>query len=209
MSGIAGMLMQDIVRPWWDERWVTKVIWQFALIPLAWLVVLLVRRERPGAAWWWMAGAFAVSWLADAPVDSMPRAYQYVPPAVYPVVQSSIFGRVLLLHRRHAITLLGVLSAGGLIAVLWNGVKGPDVLLHTVAFLAVVVIVANTPELPARLQVCLLVYFGLGWVTWVTHFRMLTLATYYPYQSARLAGLLLFCFAAMKPGTTLRLVRSA
>lgn len=199
-----------IDRPWWDQRWVTDVIWQFALIPLVFLGALRLRGQRRDPAYWWMAGAFAVSWLADAPIDHMPKAYHWIPSAVYPVAQSSLFGRVLLLHRRHAIMLLGLLVAVGIVAVFWTGAKGPDIALHSVAFLAVVAIVADRPELPARLQAALFVYFGLGWVAWLAHARWLLVpTTYYPYQGVRLAGLLLFCWAALDPSPNLRLVEAS
>jgi hypothetical protein len=198
-----------ITRPWWDQRWVTDVVWQFALIPLAFLAVLRALGRRINEALWWMAGAFALSWVADAPVDHIPKLYHWVPSAVYPVSQSAIFGRALLLKVRYEMILLGVLTAVGLIAGLWTGAKGPDILLHTVAYLAVCVVVADRPEIPARLQISLFVYFGLGWVAWLVHARFLIVpTTYYPYQFVRFAGLLLFCWAAMKPGPTLQLART-
>jgi hypothetical protein len=195
-----------IDRPWWDQRWVTTVVWQFALIPLVALTVLRMLGNRRDAAYWWLAGAFAVSWLADAPVDHMPREFHWIPSAVYPVSQSALIGAVLL-SRRRAVALLGLLVAVGLVAAFWTGAKGPDILLHSVAFLAVVAIVADRPELPQRLQACLFVYFGLGWVAWLVHARWLVLATYYPYQAIRLAGLLLFCWAAMKPSPNLKILK--
>jgi len=71
----------------------------------------------------------------------------------------------------------------------------------------VVAIVADRPELPHRLQWCLFVYFGAGWVLWLIHVQWLIVETWYPYQAARLVGLLLFCWAALDPSPSLKLVR--
>jgi len=62
-------------------------------------------------------------------------------------------------------------------------------------------------ELPVRLRWSLGVYFGLGLAAWLVHVLWLVVATWYPYQAVRLAGLLLFCWAATRPASSLRVVR--
>ena len=185
------------------------------LLPLAFLGVLRARGQRRDVAWLWLAIAFAVSWLADVVSSALAAPDRWIVSLVYPIAQAAIVGRVLLTRRR-AIALLGLLVLTGCVAVLWRGVEGPDAVLRSIAWLSVVAIVADRPELPARLQWCLFVYFGVGWLSWIAHVEWIhehphahgIAPTWYAYQGVRLAGLLLFCWAAMKPGPSLRLVRA-
>jgi hypothetical protein len=197
----------SVVHPWWDQRWIANVAWQMALIPLAWLSILRWGDWRVmDSAWWWMAGAFAVSWLADAPIDHMPHVYDWLSVFVYPIAQSVLVGAVLL-PRVHAILLMGLLIGTALFVILTRGTVGPDAALSSVANLAVVWIAWTRRELPQPLRLALFVYFGLGWIVWLVHVEWLTVATWYPYQCVRLVGLLLFCWAAVKSGPNLHLVR--
>jgi hypothetical protein len=185
--------------------WQSEIAHQMAVIPLAFLGCLQVRGQRRDAAWWWLAGAFFVSWIADTAGDFLPQNDRWIPSMVYPVSQSALIGAVLL-PRPEALYFLATLIAAGAAIVLWNGI-GPDAALRTVAWLAIVWLVWRRPALPKRLRICLAVYFGLGWVAWLIHVQWLVVATYYPYQLSRLIGLLLFCWAALVPGPALRLVR--
>jgi hypothetical protein len=187
---------------------VVTVAIAMGLLPLAFLGVLRARGQRRDVAWLWLAIAFAVSWLADVIADVLPVADRWIVSLVYPVSQTALVAAVLM-TRRHAVILLGVLVLAGCAAVLFNGVTGPDIVLRSVAWLSIVAIVIDRHELPTRLQWCLFVYFGIGWFAWLVHAQWLIVPTWYAYQTVRLAGLLLFCFAAMKPGPSLRLVRAA
>jgi hypothetical protein len=77
------------------------------------------------------------------------------------------------------------------------------VILHSAASLAVVAIVIDRRELPALLRASLLIYFGLGLVAWLVHVYWLVVATWYAYQAVRLAGLVTFSLACLKPGPRL------
>lgn len=172
------------------------------LVPLAWIAL---RREPFAAHWWWLAVAFAVSFVADAVALTQPKFDRWWLTLVYPVAQSGLIGATLLPTRRQAKLFVTLLGAVAVLAVVVRGTKGPDVVLDAVASLGVVCIVLARKELPARLRLALAVYFGGGWATWLIHARWLTVATWYPYQASRLAGVLLFCWAAVGPERELRL----
>lgn len=187
--------------------WIAEVAHWMALIPLVWLTWLGFRGASRDVAWWWIATAFAVSWFADTAAHFTPQANNAWLSLVYPVSQTAIVGAVLL-PRRRAVGLLAVLIGTSIVAILWHGVEMPDVVLRSVAWLAVVAIVWSERALPSRLRLCLAVYFGLGLVTWLVHVRWLIVPTWYPYQATRLAGLVLFCWATAQPTPILRLAKS-
>lgn len=168
-----------------------------ALVPLVWLGGLHWRGHRRGTEWWWLAGVFAVSWFADT-------AAHWVNPDlvgnVYPVSQAALVGFVFL-TRRDAMRLLAVLLVVGLLAVLWRGPLGVDVMLRTVAWGAVAGIVYDRPI--GRLRIALLVAFGLGLVTWYGYALWPGWWSYGVYQATRAGGIALFCWAAMRPGPSL------
>jgi hypothetical protein len=165
-----------------------------------------------------LAVAFAVSWLADGGTRLLlPSTANWVPIYIFPVSQTAIIGRVFL-SRRNALALLALVVGVALFVVLRKGVTGPDVILYSTECVAVLWIVSSRPELPYRLRLCLAVYFGVGLLAWLAHVRWLAVVwtpehhgaapTWYPYQAARCVGLLLFCWAALKPTPSLRLSRS-
>lgn len=192
MPGRAALLM-DVVT----------VAIAMGLLPLASLVVLHLRGERRDVAWWWLGVAFAVSWLADVVANALPAAYRWGPSVIYPVTQSAIIGAVLL-PRQWALWFLALMTTLAAIVLAWVGV-GPDVLVRSVAWLALGVM-ANRIPIPFRLRLSLSVYFGLGLLAWFVHMRFLVVETWYPYQLARLAGLMLFGWAALEPTPSLRIV---
>lgn len=161
------------------------------LVPLVWLGLLTAAGQSRGAAWWWLAGAFAVSWIADT-------AAHWVDPArvslVYPVTQTALVGAVLL-ERRAAGLLTALLVTVGLVAA-WMG--GLDVLLRTVAWGAIVGIVWDRPAL-GRLRTALLTSFGLGLACWWAYALSPGWMTWGALQGVRALGLLLFCWAAYQP----------
>lgn len=183
-----------------------EIAHQMALVPLGWLALLYLRGVRPGTAWWLLASAFAVSWLADTWADIAPHE-AWAASLVYPVSQAALIGGVLMPRRRDAWAFLALLVVVGIVGALKQEHDGPDLMLRAVAFLGVFAIVWFRPELPASLRWCLFVYFGLGWVLWVYHVEDLRVATWYPYQVTRLFGLLLFCKAAVRPQASFRVVR--
>lgn len=153
------------------------------LVPVLWLAL---RKERR-VEWWWLAGVFGVSWLADT-------AAHWVNPwlvsAVYPVAQAGIVGAVFL-SRREAALLVAVLVWVGVLSAGWGTV--PDLLLRTVAWLAVVGIVWPLPL--GSLRVALLLAFGLGWLCWVGYQFAPGWTSWGVYQGVRAVSLGWFCLA--------------
>jgi hypothetical protein len=173
-----------------------------ALVPLLWLLGLHRRGQRRGQAWYWLAGAFFISWLADAAVDLGANAD--LASMVYQVSQSALIGAILL-DRDEAIVLTITLVVVAIAATLW---RGPDLLLNTVASLSVAGIAYNRRAL-ARVRWSLLVTFGAGWVAWMAYALHPGWAGWLAYQAARLVGTGLFCWAATEPAPRLTVMRRA
>lgn len=185
------------------------------LVPLLWLVLLDVRDVRRDAAWWWIAGALGVSWLADT-------AAHWVNPDlvgnVFPLAQTALIGAVVL-SRAEALRFVGALLAVALVDIGSRGPLGADVLVATVANGAVVGL-AWRPDADRRLRGALLVYFGLGLFAWwafalsteLFHLGIRELVPAWPtwlaYQATRALGIGLFCWASRSSGPPLRLART-
>ena len=167
-----------------------------ALVPLLWC---LVRREER-SAWWWIAGAFFVSWLADgATLIGYPT---WIPATVYPVSQAAIVTLVLA-SRREAATYIGLLVVVGIVTVLTEGVTGPTLFLETVAAGIVVGVVWDKPL--GFLRWTLLVAFGIGWLAWVGYVIAPGWTSWSVYQAVRAVSLVMFCWASVRPHPALRL----
>lgn len=170
-------------------------------IPFAWLIVLAARGHRRDAAWWWLAGAFFVSFIADT--FALAGVEPWLMSLVYPISQAAIVGAVLL-EREDAVLFVIGLVLVAMLAVAWKGVGTPDVLVHTVAFLSIAIIALDRPAL-GRLRVALLVAFGLGWVAWIGYTVWPGWATWLSYQGVRALGIGCFCWAATTPTPRLRI----
>jgi hypothetical protein len=177
---------------------------QMGLVPFLWLCWLRVRGEERGSAWWWLAIAFLVSWFADSAVDL--GAPSDMVNTVYQVSQSALIGAVLL-DRSDAVVLTITLCLVGIAAVLWNHLAGPDVLLSTVASLAIAGIAYERRAL-TRVRWSLLVMFGAGWVAWMGYCLAPGWTFYLLYQATRAVGIGLFCWASWNPRPQFRLARS-
>lgn len=105
------------------------LFWHVGLLPLA---AVAVHGRRLASAWWWLAAAFAVSWVADLAgwLGQFPLASQ-----TYPLLQGSLFALVLA-PRSVALSVVGGLAlASGLSLALRSG-AGVDVALHVAAMLS-------------------------------------------------------------------------
>lgn len=156
------------------------------LVPLAWLAVT----GKRDPAWWGIAAAFAISWVADTAAHfGDPLLFG----TVYPVGQAGLLA-VVLAERREALAFVGLLMVAGVIAVLWEGVTGPDLFLETIAA-GVAVNVALSVSDP-RLRATLLVAFGVGWLAWVGYTLWPGWASWIIYQGVRAVSLGMFCWAS-------------
>jgi hypothetical protein len=157
-----------------------------ALLPLGWVAIHRERRVE----WWWLAGMFAVSWLADAAtIWSYPT---WVPVTVYPMSQAALAIAVIE-PRPRATLFVGVLALATVLTVLIEGVQGPTLFLETVAAGLVVGIVWPMPL--GRLRVMLLTAFGLGWVAWVGYVLDPSFGTWGVVQAVRAVSIGMFCWA--------------
>lgn len=172
-----------------------------AVVPLAFLCVHDQWAPRTDRAYWLVALAFAISWIADLSARLWPDGAWLVS-LVYPVSQAALIAAVLL-PRRDTITFVCALVVSGLASVALRGTQGPDVLLRTVAWLGLAFLVMDRWAL-GRLRTALVVYFGVGWMAWLLRAIYLTVPWWYVTQSVRLAGILLFCWAVIQPGPRLR-----
>lgn len=163
------------------------------LVPL-----LLVAAFRAPRAYWWLAGAFGVSFLADS-------VARYSDPfwvsRVYPVSQAALVAAVFL-SRSEALWTLGALVVLGLLGVFLEP-AGPELFTHTCAWgLAALLAYEVAPE-PLRRS--LLVYFGWGTLAWFAYVAVPGYPSWLAYQGTRLVGIGLFGYACWKPAPQLRL----
>ena len=170
-----------------------------ALWPLCMLVVMHVHGERKDRAWWWLAGAFAVSFIADSLAHFLDP---WVISLAYPMSQAALVGAVFL-SKREALSLLVLLCCATTVAILAKGVQGPDVILSSTANGAVCWMVWDRWEL-GRLRTALLVSFGAVGLAWLCFSLWQVVPVWYGYQALRLVGLFLFCWSASTPHLRLR-----
>lgn len=169
------------------------------LVPLVWLACLRLTGIKRDAAWWWVAAALSISWIADWTIHI--GVSPWLASAVYPVTQAALIGAVFL-PRRDAQSFVAVLVLVGLMAVLWNGTDGPDRFLHTVAWLSVVGIVGHRPS-PLRPVVP--IAFACLWLAWLGYALAPGWPSWLLFQGVRLGGLVAFCWIAWKPPLALRI----
>lgn len=178
-----------------------EVATHMALLPLACLAWLHLRGERRDAAFWWIASAFAVSFVAD----TLARWYPpYLISTVYPLTQTAVIAAVFL-TRREALLFVACLASIGVGAVFLNRAQTFDVLLRTVAWATLCGVVLDRWALGA-LRAALLVSFGGGLLAWYVYATWPNWPTWGAYHTVRLLGLLWFCVACWRPGPTLRAI---
>lgn len=127
------------------------------LIPLA---VVALRRPK-GSAWWYLAGAFAVSFVADM---AGRFGYGFIGSQTYPVLQVGIIALVIA-PRPVAIGAIGLIALASAVSLGYRDAKGLDYLLHAVAW-GSTALLAYRYLMPGALRTALLVGFGGGLVAW-------------------------------------------
>jgi len=166
-----------------------EVAHTLGLVPLAWLAL---RREHR-LQWWALAGAFAISWLADTLAHGVDPWFVN---ALYPVSQAGLVA-VVLLPRRDAKLAIGVLVVAALLVLWLEGIQGPDVLLETVSAGVVVGSVWRHPQFRGSFATA----FGGGWLAWMGYLLAPGLATWGLYQTVRALGVGWFCWAQTRKVT--------
>lgn len=153
------------------------------LLPLLWVASHFERR----AEYWWLAVAFGVSFLADSAAHTLNPA---VVSAVYPVLQAGLVGAVFL-SRANASAFVALLVAAG-----WASLQlgqSPDWLLHSVAWVGCAFLAYH--RAPGRVKEALVLYFGLGWLAWLSYVLSPGWASWGTFQGIRALGILWFCLA--------------
>lgn len=165
------------------------------VVPLVWLSALYRGGRRFPSMWWWVAGAYGVSF----PADLWALAGWSDPWAVsttYPVSAAGVVGMVLLTGQ-DSFRFLGVLVVMVALAALFPPAEG-TVPVRVVAWGAVAVLAFRRPDL-GRLRYALLTTFGLGLLSWWCYVRWGSLGTWSVNQGVRAIGTALFCWAALQP----------
>ena len=164
-------------------------------IPAAYLLVLGIGGRTVDAAYWWLALAFGVSFVAD-------WAAHWVDPAlvsqVYLVTQAALFAAVLIPSRPVLEWAVWLLLFTASLSVVARQGEGLDVLLHVVAFGSVSGLAWMLGA--GRLRLVLGVGFAALAVAWCGYAYAPSLATWGGYQVTRLAIAVAFCWSVTLNG---------
>lgn len=164
---------------------------QLGLVPLLWLVWMRWRGLVLDPGWWWMGVGFGVSWLADT--ASHWTGHPFVS-QLYPVTQAAIFVLVLA-DKRYVVGIVAAILAAASTSVSARHGDGLDILLHVIAWGAVAALALwRLPH--GTLRSALLVWAGLGTLTWMAYVTDPGWISWGSYQATRLAGTVGWCLAA-------------
>lgn len=171
------------------------VLWQVTALPLLWLAWLHVRGHRRARAWWVMASAFGVAWVANlfGFIGRFDEASQ-----TYPVLLAALFAMTMLPRWGAAILTTGLFWTAVFSIAVRHGI-GFDVWLHVLAFGSTAVVADLT--LPrSRLRATLTWGFAALAVLWPlsVHLTAWPLATYLAYHGAWVVLVLAWCDAAWR-----------
>jgi hypothetical protein len=163
------------------------------LIPLLWLTLLKSQGHQRSGIWWGLAIVFAVSVAANTAAHFLDA---WAISAVYPLVQAIVLGAVVLplaAAWRWAALVLGA----GLGAWSVRGMAHPEIFVHTVAWVGMLLIVSRYPGSFRHVVVSA---FGLGWVAWIIFtLARESLTAWAFYQGVQMANLGAFCWATVPP----------
>lgn len=160
------------------------------LVPLAYLSLLRLLGTRWESASWWLAAAFAVSFVADV-VGLM--GHGALVSQVYLVTQAALFAAVLIPSRPVVEWAVWVLLFTASLSVVARQGEGLDVLLHVVAFGSVSALAWMLAR--GRLRLVLGVGFACLALAWCGYVWRLSFVTWGAYHAVRLALAAGFCWA--------------
>lgn len=160
-------------------------------VPILWLTLRYWIGRRVSVVSWWIASGFAVSLLTDLVVRSHP-AWGFVASPVYLVSQAALMTAAFL-PPMEAWGVLFTLVAVGEAALLFVGPRQPDVLLHTTAFLLTLIVGRKS-----RYRWSFASAFGAGLLAWWGYCLDPGWPSWLAYQSCRLVGVILFCWASVE-----------
>lgn len=175
-------------------------------LPALCLASLYATRGQIAGVWWWMAGGFGASFVADVVAGILRARYGPHHPGalwisqLYPVTQAAIF-IVLFAPRRYTERLIGLTLAAASVSLALRDAAGLDVLAHVIAW-GTVVVLARTYT-AGRLLTALGVYFGLGALCWMAYVAAPGWTTWLAYQATRALGIALWCSVAYRSVRTL------
>jgi hypothetical protein len=157
------------------------------LVPLLWLAA---QRSRSRTLWLLAAG-YGVSFIAD--MGGL-MGHPNLAGNLYPLGQAGLIG-IALLPMDRAVTLAGVLAVVGIVAVWFGASEGRDLILVTVADLAICAMAARVLA-NDLLGAALGFSFGVGLLCWWVFALDPGWLTWGLYQMSRVAGSIAFCAAA-------------
>lgn len=161
--------------------------------------LVLVAAARAPKAYWWLALAFGVSFLADSVAHLIDPFWVS---RVYPVTQAALVGAVFL-PRAEALWTLVMLVVFGLAGVFLEP-AGPELFTHTTAWATAGLIAWEHAPQPLRRS--LLWYFWAGVLAWFVYVALPGWSSWTCYQATRVMGIALFGYACWKPAPALRVV---
>lgn len=181
-----------MLHPFRWHPWPFEVAHALGAVPLLYLAWLAIRYERRDASFWWLAGGYLVSFLADT--ASHWTGHPLVS-STYPILQSGLIAAAILNDRDMTIYVL-IMGWAATAALGFQGVTGVDILLHTVCWLSLVGLAYQAKGVPFRSA--LMLGFGLGWLAWVWYAGWPGWGSWAGFQLTRVAGCALFCVAAAR-----------
>lgn len=161
-------------------------------IPLLWLTVRYAVGRMVSRASWLIAAGLGVSLAVDL-LTWHDHRWAFIASPVYLVSQGTLIAVALVPAALWPV--LATLVACGIAALLFEAGTGPDVFLHTVMFASVL---GLTRLVSTRFRWALAAYFGAGLLAWWAYCLDPGWPSWLAYQSCRLVGILLFCWASVE-----------
>lgn len=165
------------------------------LVPLAWCLGLRSRGRRVDAAYWWLAAAFAVSFVAD-----VAGAFGLTPYAsqLYPVMQAALIA-VVLLERPAFVAYVALLVFAAALSIAWRNAGGYDLVLRAVSWGGVAALAwALVPPEKATIRWTLAAGFAAQLLAWIAFTVDPGWDGWLALQLARLGTAIGFCAAASR-----------